>query len=551
MFGIPLLRQHEINNRRMRYQTASTIGAILIVSVIFPQHAPASETAAAACVDNPKYSSTENKVHLAICRGDSITLDPAEPVAAEFLVREITDESYLGKIKNHAFSLKGGIVLGEFDLRSRRFEMPNFQVSSIFDDHVNLSDSQFSGSVNLRGSTFRKGLLASRIVVGGSVLIGDTDDTQYDGMRVAGGSSVMFVEAPHARVSGDMVISGATLNEEIDISNSQISGSVTIMYVAAKRIDFSATEIGNQLIFYNCSIHPNEADRGDFSDLNLFSIRTKQSVLINRVSIRNDISLGEAEIEGDLILLGTQLSSMDARSSSVSGSLNLGLNDDQPKMWTSWTSKSILDLTNARLGGFRSPERLDVWPKSISFRNLTFKSFSADFCDSSWCEHNSSWYGDWLGRQAGERKSFEPYKAVIDLLLARGQVLEANDLGVAGRDVEREDAYKHCEWVRYLLLSVYRYTVGYGYKLYWIVYSVLFFVIIGALIFRQTQEAKNRHMPNGIFYSFDMLLPIIRLREMHYKIDLKGKARYYFYVHKLVGWALGIILLAAFGVIAK
>ena len=45
-------------------------------------------------------------------------------------------------------------------------------------------------------------------------------------------------------------------------------------------------------------------------------------------------------------------------------------------------------------------------------------------------------------------------------------------------------------------------------------------------------------IPWGIAYSLDMLLPIIKLRDMHYEIDLSGWARYYFYAHKLAGYVL-------------
>ena len=50
-------------------------------------------------------------------------------------------------------------------------------------------------------------------------------------------------------------------------------------------------------------------------------------------------------------------------------------------------------------------------------------------------------------------------------------------------------------------------------------------------------------MPYGLAYSF-VLLPVIHLRELHYKIDLVGLPRYYFYFHKLIGWALGLLLAA-------
>jgi hypothetical protein len=42
-----------------------------------------------------------------------------------------------------------------------------------------------------------------------------------------------------------------------------------------------------------------------------------------------------------------------------------------------------------------------------------------------------------------------------------------------------------------------------------------------------------------------MLLPIIKLREKHYEIDITSRARYYLYFHKLVGYALGMFIVAA------
>jgi len=51
-------------------------------------------------------------------------------------------------------------------------------------------------------------------------------------------------------------------------------------------------------------------------------------------------------------------------------------------------------------------------------------------------------------------------------------------------------------------------------------------------------------MPYGIAFSFDMLLPIVKLRDYHYTVDLKGWARYYFYFHKLMGYLLASFLIA-------
>ena len=58
-------------------------------------------------------------------------------------------------------------------------------------------------------------------------------------------------------------------------------------------------------------------------------------------------------------------------------------------------------------------------------------------------------------------------------------------------------------------------------------------------------------MPFGVAYSFDMLLPIVRLREEHYKTDLHGFARYYFYGHKILGYVLASFLIAGISGVTK
>ena len=58
-------------------------------------------------------------------------------------------------------------------------------------------------------------------------------------------------------------------------------------------------------------------------------------------------------------------------------------------------------------------------------------------------------------------------------------------------------------------------------------------------------------MPYGLVYSFDLLLPLIKLREQHYKIELAGWARYYFYLHKLMGYILASFLIASLSGLTK
>jgi hypothetical protein len=96
-----------------------------------------------------------------------------------------------------------------------------------------------------------------------------------------------------------------------------------------------------------------------------------------------------------------------------------------------------------------------------------------------------------------------------------------------------------------------KYLIGYGYYPYYSIWWIVGFVIVGALVLRISGEGRRNAMPIGLTYSFDMLLPIVRLRDQHYAIDLRGCARYYFYGHKLMGWVLASFLVAGLSGLTK
>ncbi len=48
-----------------------------------------------------------------------------------------------------------------------------------------------------------------------------------------------------------------------------------------------------------------------------------------------------------------------------------------------------------------------------------------------------------------------------------------------------------------------------------------------------------------------MLLPIVKLDENHYTVPMSGWQRYYFYLHKLIGYVLGLFIVAGISGITK
>ena len=169
--------------------------------------------------------------------------------------------------------------------------------------------------------------------------------------------------------------------------------------------------------------------------------------------------------------------------------------------------------------------------------------------------HESGWFEEWLKKH--KPYSPQPYRQLASVLRTRGQGGMANDILVASRNRELEESDTlGGKWWSLFLLKIF---IGYGYGK-WKLLALGWasgLVLIGAFVLDCTKE-RDRHegeihkLLDTMFYSLDMLLPIIRLRELHYKnVDLKTGARYYFYFHKIMGYVLTFFLIAALSGLAS
>jgi hypothetical protein len=77
------------------------------------------------------------------------------------------------------------------------------------------------------------------------------------------------------------------------------------------------------------------------------------------------------------------------------------------------------------------------------------------------------------------------------------------------------------------------------------------FVPLGATVLRLSGHGPKNHLPYGIFYSFDMLVPVVGLRKIHKDIEMQGWVRYYFYFHKAMGYALTGFLIGSLSGLTK
>jgi hypothetical protein len=178
------------------------------------------------------------------------------------------------------------------------------------------------------------------------------------------------------------------------------------------------------------------------------------------------------------------------------------------------------------------------------------------------------WFKVWLARtQAPYDPS--PYQQVITFLQKIGDSIGADFFYVESKNRERDRA---CDEMDILNFSGCFYLwaaflVGYGRHLFIAVHVSTLFIVVGAFVFRGEEKPKfkspylpfaspsgtesrikvsSAHIPLRWAYSFDMFIPLVKLRDRHYKdVDFSGKIRYYLYAHKLAGWVLGSFIVAS------
>jgi hypothetical protein len=115
-----------------------------------------------------------------------------------------------------------------------------------------------------------------------------------------------------------------------------------------------------------------------------------------------------------------------------------------------------------------------------------------------------------------------------------------------GKNRERSEALPERIW-----LLVEWAVIGYGHRISRSLWWVAAFVFAGAAVLRWSGEGERLGMPFGFAYSLDLFMPIIRLRDAHYHMDLRGWARYYFYLHKTMGYVLASFLIAGLSGLTK
>jgi len=453
-------------------------------------------------------------------------------------------------------------------------------------DTVNVIDPFELSSPRLSGDITLKDFSAKDISLDGGKL---------DGSLTFTSATLQALKLVNVHITGDLAITNVQFgrasmcmphgNKSFDATMAQVDGATSIVDSHAEEFDLPAASFGRRLF-----VHHSDANVLDLSDsrissnaslidnvirtewyapcdltddptylvhsaLNMDGVVASSNVELTGTEVHGPASLSGASIDGSLILTIAHFYSLvDLSDSKIGKKLVMDEVLDPEKGSTyepvHWEPDSMLRLRDATVGTIAARQSENIWPNRIDILNLNFVSYSGESLGSRRLQDADEWFPGWLAKSSD---GFNPqtYERVRLYLVSVGEVGAATKVGFAGKTLEFLDSCQSGFFAKCLYLAAYGATTGFGFYPWFAAIWTLLFVYLGAQVFRRTPEAVREHMTRGYAYSFDTFLPLVRLRERNYDIDIEGKARYYFYFHKLAGWVLGSFLVAAISGIAR
>ncbi|MDR5746434.1 hypothetical protein QCE73_25000 [Caballeronia sp. LZ029] len=404
---------------------------------------------------------------------------------------------------------------------------------------------------------------------------------EIHGLRSDDGCSLPTVIAKRTKISGSVYLSNSQIGE-LSLRRANVE-NFSVVWSSVRSIDTNGAIIRERLIFHHTELGGSPIKHGDprgsdceqkmkiYSDPSInFERLHARSLEIIDSKIYSTLRVDDTILDDMLSFEGSGfLSAVRVRNSSIKGTFYLGIgtldwdsNKPGPARSTSWARGTSLSLANSDVNRIYAPRNTSIWPSEIDFQNTQYQSFvfsERQLGGASKAERSGLQIPE-LGAEEffiefasrfPDPQNPEPYFRLQTYLASIGQSGAARQLGIAAKEGQRKHACASGKVSQCLFLWIMRVTIGYGYSLWLAGVWSCAFVIIGAVVFRNTPEAKQRNMPYGLAYSFDTFIPLIKLRDMHYDIDIKSAARYYFYFHKLAGWILGTFLVAAVSGLTK
>jgi hypothetical protein len=345
-------------------------------------------------------------------------------------------------------------------------------------------------------------------------------------------------------------------------SNSNVSGSVYITRSRLGHLIISHAKIKEDLRVFDSLVgveyisKNTELPEGAY----LSPVSVVGDILFLKSEITTKLTLDKAEVGGDLVFDSSRFNSVSAVQMKISNEFIIASTKESPEAFNiefdptqfePWGKGGILNISYSSFNSIASPWAFKAWPQELNMQGVKVGSVRATDVPNTQNMPPEIWFPIWLELGTFNNFTSQPYKEISKILRDAGDETAAISVEYAAKERQRIAACKKHNITSCALLSTSKALIGYG---YFIQRSLLWstgFILLGAWVFRHTPEAKAAQMPIGLTYSFDMFIPLIKLRESNYHILIEGPQRYYFYLHKIAGWIMGSFIVVGLSGFAK
>jgi uncharacterized protein YjbI with pentapeptide repeats len=409
---------------------------------------------------------------------------------------------------------------------------------------VTLAGAKVSGSVELTGAHVEGDLNADSLQVSGLLFMRSDDKNQasFHGVILRGANVTGNVDLIGAHVEGDLnadsLQDGGSLLMRSRGKNHASFQSVVLDYATVKgKLDMAGASFARVLDAQRLSV---------LGDLSLPYIAADKARFRMRF----------AQLGGNLDLAGAKLAGIDLRGASVAGEMRVG-DRNAPAV------VDLMDLRNAHVG-FLSDNK-ESWHVPLLLDGFTFARLGGSEGDSSgkMLERGAKWWDRSWARLDTDFAS-SVYEQLAGAFSAAGDHDAADEMHF--REQLRADDKATGVWAVWRWL--FRWAAGYGIGSYMFraLYWALGLSLLGAAYLRYRFErakadwgvgAKAEH---GIFWCFgasvNQFLPLVTLKkEFKDFFDNQNENKFNklenfaFTMLAALGWALGLIVLAAMATI--
>jgi hypothetical protein len=471
-------------------------------------------------------------------------------LSSAFVETILTQDKYLAAIKRNGLRVTGARFKETLDLQNLELASKLWLESCLFERGVDLSWTKTTQPVAFNNSKVRGELTFYAAHIVGDLHVTDsvigrlllpsahvsrtvdlsrshvTTELDMNGLEVAAnltmeGGEYAKVNLAGARVAHTLSLDKSTVTGGLQMDSLQVGLYLYLRNATLDVVNLLGARVQNQL-----SLEGSKVTR-----LNMFDLQVGTDLWMGNAEFFEPVTL-HAQVGGVLRWNGTKFHGDVDLSGARVGELQLSTREGGS---AKWDPNVTLTARYAKIGVI--PRLSDAWPDKLRIFGLTYDGI-ADTGDD---------FRPWFHRQ--DLYSPQPYQQLANILQARGDIEQATQVRFAEREADR--ARPEHPWYVFAWLTLLKITIGYGYYPQLALVWVGFFVVLGALVLRISGEGAKNHMPLGLSYSFDMLLPFIRLRESNYRVEIANRWRYYFYFHRIMGWVLASFLVAGLSGLTK